>query len=149
MTNPITVGPVHHLRLTVTDVRRSREFYINVLGFQVAVDAPPPADHPAHGLVDEALQGGVVLVNNGMLLGLRPADAERVAGGDRFDEFRVGLDHLSFGVESRADLERAAHLLDERGVPHGEIKDLGPFGLSVLAFRDPDNIQLELSAPLG
>jgi hypothetical protein len=39
-------------------------------------------------------------------------------------------------------------LFDERDVPHGEIKDLGPdLGIYVLAFRDPDNIQLELTAP--
>ena len=39
-------------------------------------------------------------------------------------------------------------MLDARGVPRGEIKDLGAaFGLYVLAFRDPDNVQLELSAP--
>jgi glyoxylase I family protein len=35
-------------------------------------------------------------------------------------------------------------------VSHGEIKDLGPgMGLYVLALRDPDNIQLELTAPYG
>ena len=149
MANQIAVGPIHHLRLTVTDVNRSREFYTGILGFQVAVAEPPPADDPAHGLVAEALQGGVVLINAGTLIGLRPAAPQHVAAGDRFDEFRVGIDHLSFSVDSRADLERAARLLDEWGVPHGEIKDLGPFGLAVLAFRDPDNIQLELAAPLS
>ena len=34
MTKSIVTGPVDHLRLTVTDVDRSREFYMNVLGFQ-------------------------------------------------------------------------------------------------------------------
>jgi hypothetical protein len=33
--------------------------------------------------------------------------------------------------------------------PVGEIKPLEPFGIAVLAFRDPDNIQLELAAPLA
>jgi catechol 2,3-dioxygenase-like lactoylglutathione lyase family enzyme len=148
MTNQIKVGAIHHLRLTVTDVNRSREFYTGVLGFQVAMAEPPPADDPAHDLVADALQGGVVLMNAGTLIGLRPAAQQHIANQDRFDELRCGIDHLSFGVESRADLEQAARLLDERGVPHGEIKDLGPFGISVLAFRDPDNIQLELTAPM-
>jgi glyoxylase I family protein len=147
MTNQIKVGPVHHLRLTVTDVNRSREFYTGVLGFEVALAEPPPADDPTHGLVAEALQGGVVLINAGMWIGLRPAAPNHVAKSDRFDELRCGIDHLSFSVESRADLERAVQVLDERGVPHGEIKNLGPFGIYVLAFRDPDNIQLELTAP--
>jgi len=67
---------------------------------------------------------------------------------DRFDENRIWLDHLSFGVASRADLEHAVRVLDTRGVPHSEIRDLGPaFGICILIFRDPDNIQLELSAP--
>ncbi len=53
-------------------------------------------------------------------------------------------------MADRAELERAARLLEERGVPHGEVTDLGAaFGLYVLAFRDPDNIQLELTAPHG
>jgi glyoxylase I family protein len=60
----------------------------------------------------------------------------------------VGLDHLSFSVVSRQELEQALHLFDDHDVPHGEIKDLGTdLGLYVLAFRDPDNIQLELTAP--
>ncbi len=144
MSNKISCGPVHHLRLTVTDVNRSREFYTGVLGFNVAVDAPPSPDHPEYGLIKEALQEGVVLINGNMLMGLRPA----APPGDRFDENRVGLDHLSFLADTRADLERAARELDKRGVPHGAIKDLGSlFRLYVLAFRDPDNIQLELCAP--
>ncbi|MFN8454177.1 MAG: VOC family protein [Anaerolineae bacterium] len=61
----------------------------------------------------------------------------------------MGLDHLSLSVGSRADLEAAVRLFDERGVPHGEIKDLTAFSLYVLAFRDPDNIQLELTAAYG
>jgi hypothetical protein len=41
-------------------------------------------------------------------------------------------------------------LLDERGMPHGEVTDLGDaFGMYILAFRDPDNIQLELTAAYG
>jgi catechol 2,3-dioxygenase-like lactoylglutathione lyase family enzyme len=148
MTNHITMGPIHHLRLTVTDVNRSREFYTQVLGFGIAADAPPPTDHPEHALIKEALQEGIVLINGNMLMGLRPASSAHVKAGDRFDELRVGLDHLSFTVGSRDDLEQAARKLDEWGVPRGEIKDLGSvFRLYVLAFRDPDNIQLELTAP--
>ncbi|HET8628767.1 MAG TPA: VOC family protein [Thermomicrobiales bacterium] len=146
MPDRITPGPIHHLRMTVTDLDRSRRFYTEVLGFQVAVGEPPPPDHPQHAPIAEALRGGIVLVNGDLLFGLRPA----APAGDRFDEDRVGLDHLSFAVSGRDDLERAARALDEWGVPRGEIKDLGPgFGLYVLPFRDPNNIQLELTAPYG
>lgn len=93
--------------------------------------------------------GQATLVSNGsVLIGLSPApDAARAMPGDRFDENRVGLDHLSFSVENRDAVEQAVRLFDERGVPHGEITDLGAaFGLHVLMFRAPDHIQLELTA---
>jgi glyoxylase I family protein len=48
-----------------------------------------------------------------------------------------------------ADLQAAVGVLDAQGVSHGEIKPLEPFGIAVLEFRDPDNIQVELTAPLG
>lgn len=145
----LPVGPVHHMRMSVTDVQRSRAFYTEVLGFEVAVDAPPPPDDPNHDVVVDSLQGGVILMHEGMFFGLRPVAAERVEAADRFDALRVGLDHLSFAVPTRADLDEAARLLDERGVDHGPIRDLAPLGLSFLAFFDPDGIALELTAPLS
>jgi catechol 2,3-dioxygenase-like lactoylglutathione lyase family enzyme len=82
-------------------------------------------------------------------LGVGPfPDPARAIKGDRFSENRVGLDHMSFAVPSRKVLEDAVRLLDTHGVPHSEVRDLGEaFGIAVLIFRDPDNIQLELSAP--
>jgi glyoxylase I family protein len=56
MAVPLSLGPVHHLRLTVTDVDRSRAFYTDLLGFQIAMDAPPPADDPHHDLATDLLQ---------------------------------------------------------------------------------------------
>ena len=88
-------------------------------------------------------------MHQGMFFGLRPVGAERAAGGDRFDPLRVGLDHLSFGVSSRADLDAAVLLLDERGVEHGPIRELVALGLCFLAFFDPDGIALELTAPVS
>jgi glyoxylase I family protein len=140
----IAVGPIHHLRLTVTDIARSRAFYTGLLGFQVAVESPPPGDPTAEAMYP-VLWGGVVMVSGNLLLGLRPV----AHGSDRFDENRVGLDHLSFSVASRAELVEAARLFDEQGVPHGEITRLDGFGIDILPFRDPDNVQLELTAPVG
>jgi catechol 2,3-dioxygenase-like lactoylglutathione lyase family enzyme len=137
------------MRITVTDVERSKTFYTDVLGFEVAVDGPPPPDDEMHDEIVDSLQGGVILVHQGVFFGLRPADADRTAAGDCFDPLRVGLDHLSFGVPARADLDRAVELLDERGVTHGPVRDLRALGLSFLAFFDPDGIALELSAPIA
>jgi glyoxylase I family protein len=141
MVAQIAPGPIHHLRLTVTDINRSRGFYTSLLGFDVAVESPPE-DDPNAAAARTILFGGCVMIRGNLLLGLRPV----APGGDRFNEDRVGLDHLSFGVGSRAELEEAARLFDARGVPHGEITRLASFGIDVLEFRDPDNIQLELTA---
>ena len=146
MTIPLTLGPVHHLRLTVTDVGRSRAFYTELLGFQTAMDTPPPVEDPHYDLTLDLLQGGIVLANGDLLLGLRPVDPARAT--DRFDPFRCGLDHLSFAVAGRADLETAARAFGDRGVEHSEITELPPFGIAVLPFKDPDGVALELTAPL-
>jgi len=59
----------------------------------------------------------------------------------QFDERRIGLDHLSFVVGDRDELRGWVTHLDAKGVQHSGINDtdFGP----VVAFRDPDNIQLE------
>lgn len=133
MSSPIKTKAVHHLTLTVSDLQRSCEFYSAVLGFQVAVDL-----------------GYRYIMSNGkalMAISL-PPDGKKAQNGDRFNENRIGLDHISFSVDSRADMEEALSLLDQKGVEHGEIRDLGPdLGIYVMAFRDPDHIQLELTAP--
>lgn len=64
---------------------------------------------------------------------------------DSFDENRVGLDHLSFAVTARDQLDAAVVVLDGLGVRHEGVKDIGT-GF-ILEFRDPDNIALELFAP--
>jgi catechol 2,3-dioxygenase-like lactoylglutathione lyase family enzyme len=135
--------------MAVTDVERSKAFYTDILGFEVAVAEPPPPDNEQYDAIADSLQGGVILMHEGMFFGLRPVDAERARAGDRFDPFRVGLDHISFTVPARADLDRAAEWFDEKGVPHGPIRELAPFGLCFLAFFDPDGIALELTAPLA
>lgn len=140
----IDAGAIHHLRLTVTDVERSKEFYTSLLGFEVAVDSPPAGD-PAAKDAYPVLWGGCVMVRGNLLMGLRPVAKQ----GDRFDEDRVGLDHLSFNVATRAELDEAMRLFDERRIPHGEIRTLAGFGICVLPFRDPDNIQVELTSPVA
>ena len=131
MTTPIPAGPISHLTLTVSDVDRAREFYTHVLGFQFVTQL-----------------GARPLLSNGsviLALGLAPAP-ERAIPDDQFNENRIGLDHLSFTVPSLAALGKARDSLDALGVPRGEIKDLPDLRLKVLAFRDPDNIQMELTA---
>ena len=76
MTEQIATGDIHHLRLTVTDLERSRSFYTSLLGFSVAVESPEPID-PATTAMAELLFGGVVMIRGNLLLGLRPVAQAR------------------------------------------------------------------------
>lgn len=135
MATGVMTGGVHHVTLTVADPQRSVKFYTQYLGFDHVVDFEPR----------------VALSNGSLLLVLGPApDAAQAVQDDRFNENRIGLDHVSLSVGSRDELEAAANFFDENGVDHGELKDMGEgFGIYVMAVRDPDNIQLELTAPYG
>jgi glyoxylase I family protein len=127
-----------HVRLTVTDIDRSREFYDGLFGLPVAFETPAGADDATRERF-AFLYGGVIYRLGETLFGLRPVAT------DCFDEDRVGLDHLSFAVPARADLDAAVALLDARGIAHEDVKDIGAG--YILEFRDPDNIALELLAP--
>jgi catechol 2,3-dioxygenase-like lactoylglutathione lyase family enzyme len=87
----------------------------------------------------------VYLLGNGTLLGLHQHATPAPPGP--FSEYRVGLDHVSFGCTDRAELEKWARRLDELGIEHDAIKDAA-YGSGV-SFRDPDGIALEFFAPPG
>jgi catechol 2,3-dioxygenase-like lactoylglutathione lyase family enzyme len=140
----VDISACHHIRLTVTDVARSRAFYTEVLGFQVIAESPGDPADPEVRTDPNQLYGGVVMLAGSVVVGLRPV----APADDRFESERVGLDHLSFTVASRSVLEQAIQAFDERGVTHGAIKELTPFGIAILSVDDPDGIHLELSAPL-
>src|SRR5438270_3966416 len=129
---------IAHVRLTVTDIERSRRFYECVFGWPVLLEVPDNADEATRDQL-RFLFGGVVYDLGGTLIGLRPV------ASDRFDEDRVGLDHIAFRLGSKDELDAAAAHLDEVGVDHEPVKDIGPS--YILEFRDPDNIALELTAP--
>jgi catechol 2,3-dioxygenase-like lactoylglutathione lyase family enzyme len=133
-----------HVRLTVTDIRRSKDFYDRVFGWQVVVDSSAQADDPRVRQSREQYYGGVVYQTpQGTLFGLRPV------GTEAFNPDVTGLDHVSFAVESRTALEAAAAQLDNAGIEHGEVTDLTDANIAILSFQDPDDINVELTAPLG
>ncbi len=125
--------PLSHVALTVRDLSVSIPWY------EALFDAEPVIDEDT----DPDFHHTVYMIGNNTLIGLhqhgKPAPVER------FSEFRVGLDHVSFGCVDRAELEKWALRLDELGVEHGGIKDAA-YGSGV-SFRDPDGIALEFFAP--
>jgi glyoxylase I family protein len=134
----LTSTSIAHVRLTVTDIERSRQFYESVFDWPVLLEVPENANETTRDQL-AFLYGGVVYDLGGTLLGLRPVAT------DRFHEDRAGLDHLAFRLGSKDELDTAAAHLDEVGVEHEPVKDIGPS--YILEFRDPDNIALELTAP--
>ncbi len=136
---------LHHLALTVRDLDTSVEWYSRVFGLQQLMDVPHPG-----GL-------GRVLVSADQQLAfvLHHHDAN---SGEPFSETRTGLDHPGLVVGSRDDLVAWQAHLAGNGVQPSDAADRPctqspiadeAYG-SVLVFRDPDNIQLELaSLPTG
>ena len=142
---PSALTGLHHVRLTVTDIERSKTFYSQLLGIEPAIDFTAETLESGVRTDPHRFFGGCTFAFNGNLLGLRPvADHD-----DRFDSTRVGLDHLSFGVSSMHDLRHAAHVLDERGIENGGVVELPSLGLAVMSFQDPDDINLELVTTIG
>ena len=127
---------IHHLGLTVADADVSANWYSTVLGFH-RVGAFTSAD---------GARRKVFLAHDG--LGVRLGLCEH-AGSDRsrFDETRVGLDHLAFGLDGVDELDAWERRLRDCNVtftPPAPANTID--GAYVLVLRDPDNIQLELFA---
>jgi glyoxylase I family protein len=62
-----------------------------------------------------------------------------------FSPFTTGLDHLAFGVASGEELARWQERLEAASVSCSRTDQPE---LSIMAFRDPDNIQIELGTPI-
>lgn len=127
-----------HVRVTVTDIARSRAFYDNVFGFTVYAEVPADADEQTKKDL-WFVWGGVIYQFPGGLLGLRPV----AQAGDGFDPDRVGLDHLSFTVADVDALNAAAAVLDGLGVAHEGVKVAS--GMGLLEFSDPDGVTISVA----
>jgi catechol 2,3-dioxygenase-like lactoylglutathione lyase family enzyme len=124
--------PLGHVAITVRSCDASKPWYEGLFG------APPVLDEdtgPWRHVV-WALPGGG-------LFGLHehPGRTDQV---DRFTEYRLGLDHVSFHCANQAELRAWATRLDELGYPHGGLVD-AHYGSGV-SFRDPDGNALEFFA---
>ena len=120
---------VGHFALRVTDLARAKRFYVDTLGFGFIGETP----------------GAVLMDANGMLIVLL-GPAEQTGAADRFDPFRVGLDHLALAIADVGELEGLREQLDAAGVPnHGIEPDPGT-GATYISFYDPDGIAWELYA---
>ncbi len=127
-----SITGVSHIDLTVSDLDSSEQWYCDLFGLQKVAESRN----------DEYAFSSCYLIHpdSWLIIGLvthkdhKPSEA--------FDEHRVGLDHLSFNVESHDELVAWGERLDQKGIDHSPISESDLW--DVLVFRDPDNIQLEL-----
>ena len=73
------------------------------------------------------------------------AGTEQTRAEDRFDPFRVGLDHLALAV-SAGDLPGLKQRLDAAGVRNNGIEHDNQSGADSITFYDPDEIAWEYYA---
>lgn len=137
----IDVKSLHHVAIRVQDQEAAKRFYEEVLGLSF-MPIPVPSEtssiwrgSPSEGRL-EATQAGSTYVILAPPLEGTPAD-------DRFSEYRIGVDHLAFGVDDRAELEKLVESLRSAGVQTEGIEVDPVLGKEYVCFRDPDNVQWE------
>ncbi|PDP87131.1 glyoxalase [Glycomyces fuscus] len=124
-----------HVGLNITDLGRSRDFYVRVFGFDVMGEG-----------TEEGREYAFLGRDGQLVLTLWQQ------GTEGFRKDAAGLHHLSFQVDTVEEVRRAeAELLEiavdfayDGVVPHGEGADSGG-----VFFHDPDGIRLEIYAPTG
>jgi glyoxylase I family protein len=131
------VAGFHHFASTVSDVEASAQWYERVFGMSRL-----PVTFPHYGAEDEGYAVLLIDPRSGIAIGLHHHQDN---AGEPFQENRTGLDHISFSVAGHDDLDAWASWLGQLGVENSGVVDVTePMPFSVVVFRDPDNIQLEL-----
>ena len=123
----LNANGLSHLGLRVTNLARAKHFYVDTLGCQVVRETD-----------------GAVLVNvSGIIVALIGTDSSS-SNDDRFDPFRVGLDHLALAVEDTSILEDLKRDLDAAGVRNHGVEEDPETHDKYISFYDPDGIAWEL-----
>ena len=120
---------VSHISFSVTDAEASATWLATLLDMR-ELDRVEGEGWRAVLLVHEP---------SGTVLEFQQHDANT---GAPFEPARTGLDHVGFKVDSRAELDDWADRLAALGVDFTPVVDRD-YG-SVLTFRHPDGIQLEM-----
>ena len=116
----------HHVKVPVTDVARSRDWFCRVLCFEPEID-----------FVEDGVLMGVALRDRKGTVRLAVRSApERAAA-------LAGFDPIALAVTSRADLESWARHLNDLNVPHDGIVS-GHVGWVITGLHDPDGIEVRL-----
>jgi len=119
---------ISHVEFSVTDCDRAAAWWHDVMGFT-----------EVHRARHDNFENRDLIHPTGMSVAVKTHDAPLSLS---FDERCVGLDHISFEIADRDEMQCWLTHLDAMGVAHSGIKEtaLGP----LVVFRDPDKIQVEL-----
>ena len=118
----------HHIAVICSDWEKTKEFYVNKLGFELIREAYRPAQ-------DDYLRM-LRLGETTLEIFIRPDAPRRVSNPEA-----MGLRHLAFRVE---DAEAAAQWLHSRGIETEPIREDKVNGGRFTFFKDPDGLPLEL-----
>ena len=118
------IQAVHHVAILVSDYKKSREFYVDKLGFTVLREhfRPERRDYKLDLILD-----GIELYR------IHPKRADRPEA--------YGLRHLAFRT---GNIEEAAAELQAKGIETEPIRVDEFSGGKFTFFRDPDGLPLEL-----
>lgn len=122
------LAPLHHVKIPVSDVRVSTEWYERVLGLEVEIEF----------VEDGELRGVALNTAGGTPIALRQ-DPERAAALSGFDLIAIGVptrEGVQAGVEHFASI-------DQR---HGGIVTGHRGGSVLVVLNDPDDIEIRLYA---
>lgn len=122
----MTTGKIlglHHVKVPVTDLSRSRRWYERVFDLEPEVEFPDE---------DGTVRGVAYRAQEGFTLALRenPTVARAIAG---YDPFAILL-------QGRADIDAWASRLDRLGVAHSQVIEATIGWL--MSFKDPDGLEL-------
>lgn len=120
---------IHHIAIIVSDYARSKDFYVNKLGFTVIREnfRPEKNDWKLDLRVNETTELEIFGVSNPPKRVTRPEAA--------------GLRHLAFYTE---DIEKTAAELKGMGIEVEPIRVDEFTGMRFTFFADPDGLPLEL-----
>ncbi|WP_239104004.1 VOC family protein [Microbispora corallina] len=122
---------VHHLKLPVTDLDRSLEWYRSRLGYQVALE-----------FVEQGVLMGYALTHpdGGPMLGLR-LDPEKAKAA-------AGFDYFSIGVPDKAGIDALAEHLTAFGEAHAGVH-AAHIGWILPLLHDPDGHEVRFYTTTG
>ena len=118
----------HHIAIICSDWEKTREFYVEKLGFTLTREVY----RPENGDWLRFLQQGDTVLE----IFIRPDAPARVNNPEA-----MGLRHLAFRV---ADIEPAVDWLNSRGVETEPVREDKFNGGRFTFFKDPDGLPLEL-----